>query len=321
MPLLGAAALGAAAAVFLYERTLRPPRSAPVKNNVKRDSSSSPVLSGALPWAGRNVIITGASSGIGRACAILFARLGARVAIHYNDNEAGARETWVACGGGPGHGIFRSDFGIADNIERTAVALIEETTLFFNAVPDVLVLNAGIVQNGNADTLTSLSSFMSIWRRTMTINLDAPAALTYVFARALVKTRGANANTANTNGIITAIGAIVTIGSRGALRGEPNAWAYGASKAAAHALSQNAAVSLGRHGIVVTVVAPGFVATRMARFESPAIAAAVNAQSPWSRVGLPEEVAAAVEFAARFFEVPWVTGAVINLNGASYLSR
>ncbi len=154
---------------------------------------------------------------------------------------------------------------------------------------------------------------MDTWRKTMSLNVDAPAALTFVFARALLARHRAALATPP-----RAIGAIITVGSRGALRGEPKAWAYAASKSAAHAVAQSAAVSLGRYGIVSAAVAPGFVATRMARLEGAA-GDAIRAQSSWARVATPEEVAEAVENAARFFANPWVSGAVIACNGASHL--
>lgn len=117
-----------------------------------------------------------------------------------------------------------------------------------------------------------------------------------------------------------AAGAIVNVGSRGAYRGEPVAWAYGASKAALHALSQCAVVALGKHGVVVMAVAPGFVATPMAapRLSGPT-GEAIARQSPWHRTATPEEVADAVLMAGRFWANPWLSGGVIDCNGASYL--
>jgi 3-oxoacyl-[acyl-carrier protein] reductase len=313
--LCSAVALGAITALLLDQlRRSRTPRSVAHSPALLSSTHHTP------SWTGRCVIVTGASSGIGRACAVLFARMGARVMIHYHGNEAGAKETLSLCSSvGGSHILFCSDFSNPDTLEANAIQLIDRAIDFFGGkIPDSLILNAGIFENGNADDALSLSEFMKTWRKTMTVNLDAPAALTYVFARRLIAS--ATRREDNNNDILP-IASIVTVGSRGALRGEPNAWAYGASKSAAHALSQNAAVSLGRHGIVATTVAPGFVATRMARFENAAKAMEVCAQSSWGRVALPEEVASTVEFAARFFETPWISGAIINCNGASYLSR
>ena len=88
-------------------------------------------------------------------------------------------------------------------------------------------------------------------------------------------------------------GRIVTVGSRGAFRGEPQAMAYGASKAAVHSLTQSLALALGGHGIGVSAVAPGFVATDMATsLLAGPVGEAIRAQSPFGRVATPEEVAA-----------------------------
>ena len=114
-------------------------------------------------------------------------------------------------------------------------------------------------------------------------------------------------------------GAIVFIGSRGGLRGEPLAPAYGASKAALHALAGSLAQALGPHRIRVAAVAPGFVATDMA---APVLSGprgdGIRAQSPWQRVGKPEEVAEASYFLSTA-SATWSSGAVLDVNGASYL--
>jgi NAD(P)-dependent dehydrogenase (short-subunit alcohol dehydrogenase family) len=114
-------------------------------------------------------------------------------------------------------------------------------------------------------------------------------------------------------------GRIITVGSRGAYRGEPTALAYGATKAGVHALTQSLAVALAPHGIAAAAVAPGFVATDMARslLDGPA-GDGIRAQSPFGRVAEPAEVAAAVTWLASPGAV-WASGAVIDVNGASYL--
>ena len=90
-------------------------------------------------------------------------------------------------------------------------------------------------------------------------------------------------------------GRIVNVSSRGAFRGEPEVPAYGASKAALNSLGQSLALALAGDGIAVSTVAPGFVETDMTNedLKSPR-GEAIRAQSPFGRVGRPEEIAAAV---------------------------
>jgi NAD(P)-dependent dehydrogenase (short-subunit alcohol dehydrogenase family) len=114
-------------------------------------------------------------------------------------------------------------------------------------------------------------------------------------------------------------GRIVNVSSRGAFRGEPDHPAYGASKAGLNAMGQSLAQALAPHGISVATVAPGFVETDMAaEFLDGPRGDAIRAQSPWGRVARPEEVAAAVLFLASP-EAEFVSGAILDLNGASYL--
>ncbi|WP_408907178.1 SDR family NAD(P)-dependent oxidoreductase [Streptomyces cavernicola] len=114
-------------------------------------------------------------------------------------------------------------------------------------------------------------------------------------------------------------GRIVNVGSRGAFRGEPDHPAYGATKAAVHALGQSLAVSLGPYGIGVASVAPGFFETeRVAARLEGAEGEAIRAQSPFGRVGNAEEIAAAVLWLASPL-AEWASGTVLDLNGASHL--
>jgi NAD(P)-dependent dehydrogenase (short-subunit alcohol dehydrogenase family) len=111
----------------------------------------------------------------------------------------------------------------------------------------------------------------------------------------------------------------VNVSSRGAFRGEPDHPAYGASKAGLNSLGQSMALALGRHGIYVTTVAPGFVETDMAApFLEGAGGDAIRAQSPLNRAATAQEVARVVVFLATP-GAESTTGAVVDVNGASYL--
>ena len=114
-------------------------------------------------------------------------------------------------------------------------------------------------------------------------------------------------------------GRIVNVSSRGAFRGEPDAPAYGASKAGLNALSQSLAQKLAPHRIFVGVVAPGFVETDMTTTHLAGEGGrAIRAQSPLNRVAKPEEVAHAALFLASE-GAEFTTGTIIDVNGASYL--
>ena len=114
-------------------------------------------------------------------------------------------------------------------------------------------------------------------------------------------------------------GKIVNVSSRGAFRGEPDAPAYGASKAGLNSFSQSMAKALAPRNILVYCVAPGWVATDMA---TPHLAGAagdaIRAQSPLNRVAAPEEIARTVVFLAGP-GTDYLTGCVVDINGASYL--
>jgi NAD(P)-dependent dehydrogenase (short-subunit alcohol dehydrogenase family) len=114
-------------------------------------------------------------------------------------------------------------------------------------------------------------------------------------------------------------GRIVNVSSRGAFRGEPDAPAYGASKAGLNALGQSLAKALGGEGIFVFTVAPGFVETKMARpgLDGPK-GDFIRNESPLGRVAKPEEVARTVAFLASDGS-EFLTGCVVDVNGASYL--
>lgn len=114
-------------------------------------------------------------------------------------------------------------------------------------------------------------------------------------------------------------GRIVNVSSRGAFRGEPDAPAYGASKAGLNSMSQSLARALAPHNIFVGVVAPGWVETDMAAdYLNGENGDSIRAQSPLGRVAKPEEVAYAVLFLASD-GAEFATGTIIDVNGASYL--
>jgi 3-oxoacyl-[acyl-carrier protein] reductase len=248
-------------------------------------------------FANKVVLVTGASRGIGRATARAFAQHGAHVAVHYARNRKSAGETLHLLPGGP-HEMFSGDLSDA----HTARPLIEEVTRTFGRL-DVLVNNAGIFERHPLGKV-SFEQWMRVWERTLAVNLQGPANLMYWAARQMIAQGG---------------GHIVNVSSRGAFRGEPEAPAYGASKAGLNALSQSLAQALAPHHVFVTVVAPGFVRTDMvAELLSGPNGGHIELQSPLGRVAEPEEVANVIFFLASE-KAAYLTGAVVDVNGASYL--
>lgn len=250
-----------------------------------------------MDFTGKVALVTGASRGIGRAVAAALAEKGARVAVHYNRNEAAAEETLSTLKGGP-HMKVRADVA-----EPEAVSGMVEHVITAMGRIDILVNNAGIFEE-HLLTSVSFQDWIDSWRRTIDTNLMGSAHAAYCAARHMMEIGG---------------GRIVNVTSRGAFRGEPEAPAYGASKAGQNAMSQSLAKALAPHNIFVYAVAPGWVKTDMAEeaLDGPE-GDAIRGQSPLNRVATPEEVARAVVFLASE-GTDFMTGCILDVNGASYL--
>jgi 3-oxoacyl-[acyl-carrier protein] reductase len=246
-------------------------------------------------------LVTGASRGIGAAIAHTLAAAGHRVAVHAGRDTTAAERVRDALPGS-GHLAVTGDLTAADTCARVITEVVEGLGDL-----DVLVNNAGRYAGHPIDA-TSYDDWQQAWRTTLELNLMAPAKLAWLTVDHLLHRQAGPAG-----------GRLISVGSRGAYRGEPAGPAYGASKAGLHAMTQSLAVALAPHGILAAAVAPGFVDTRMARdvLQGPQ-GAAVRAQSPFGRVATLEEIAAVVAWLAT--EAPvWVSGAVLDANGASYL--
>lgn len=242
----------------------------------------------------RTVLVTGASRGIGRAVAERFAAEGDRVALHYASRREAAQDAFAGLAGS-GHVLVQGDVRTPEG----AAALVESAVEGLGGV-DVLVNNAAANVAHPLDR-TSFEDWQSAWRQIVDVNLLGAANVSYCAARNMIERE--------------VEGRIVNIGSRGAFRGEPDHPAYGASKAALHALGQSLAVHLAPYGIAVASVAPGFVQTERV---AERLTDEVRQQSPFGRVGSPQDVASAVHYLASP-EAVWSSGTVLDVNGASHL--
>jgi NAD(P)-dependent dehydrogenase (short-subunit alcohol dehydrogenase family) len=245
---------------------------------------------------GRAVLITGASRGVGRATARAFAAAGDRVAVNHRDSAGEALEL-VESLPGDGHVAIQADVADPDDARR----LVRSTVGALGGLA-VLVNNAGL---GMRQDITSqdFETWRAAWDRTLAVNLTGAAQVTFWAVKEMLGKGGR----------------IINISSRGAFRGEPDQPAYGASKAALNAFGQSLALALGSHGIAVMTIAPGWIETDSSNeARKPPRGAEVYSQSPFGRIARPEEVAAAAVFFASP-EAEFTSGAILDLNGASYL--
>lgn len=164
---------------------------------------------------------------------------------------------------------------------------------------NIVVNNAAVVQQHEFDSL-EYEDWGKIWEETIGANLMGPAYLMFLTSKNMQKNDG---------------GKFINISSRGAFRGEPKAAAYGASKAGLNALGQSMAQALAKDNIFVYTLAPGFVETERVK---NLIDDEVKAQSPLNRVAKPEEVAQTAIWLASDGN-DFLTGSIIDINGASYL--
>jgi 3-oxoacyl-[acyl-carrier protein] reductase len=243
--------------------------------------------------SGRIALVTGASQGIGRACALQLAKDGATVALaarNVEKLEAVAAE--IAAAGGTAK-AFALDVASEESIKACAKAVIAE----FGTL-NILVNNAGITKDG-----LMLRMKRQDWDDVMTTNLTGAFLLTQACASAMMKARW---------GRIINITSVV--GELGAA-GQAN---YAASKAGMIGLTKSLARELASRGITSNAVAPGYIETAMTAVLTDEQKAAMTTHIPLARVGQDQDIAAAVSFLSSE-GAGYITGHTLDVNGGMYM--
>ena len=250
-----------------------------------------------LTFNNKIILITGASRGIGAATARLFAESEATVVIHYHKNKQAA-ESVITSLPGPNHSLSQADMAKPDELKEMVSRVVKK----YGRI-DILVNNAGVYEDLDMARI-SFDEFRNYWEHTIRINLTGSAQLSKLVSDEMIQAGG---------------GKIVNVTSRGAFRGEPTAWAYGAAKAGLNATGQSMAKALAKYGIHVFTLAPGFVETDMT---TSCLAGEkrkeIESQSPLNRIAQPEEIGRAILLLAADGN-EYMTGCILDMNGASYL--
>lgn len=238
-----------------------------------------------------NVLITGASRGIGAASARLFAREGWNVAINYSTNQ-GAAQVLVGELSKLGGGAVPVQADVSNPAQ--AERLVREAEGALGPL-DALVCNAGVALPQQLLTDTTVEQ----WRRVMSVDLDG----VFYTLRAAIP------------GMVhRKRGAIVTVSSMWGVTGGSCEVPYSAAKAGVIGLTKALAKELGPSGIRVNCVAPGVIGTEMNSHLSPEDLAALGEETPLCRIGTPEEAAQAIYFLASG-RASFITGQVLRADG------
>ncbi len=243
---------------------------------------------------GRVALVTGASRGIGRATALLLAKRGFDVAVHYRDNEEGAKKVLehVTDRGVRGE-IFKADFSKLEEIE-----LLAESVLGKFGVVHVLVNNAGYSSHFD---LVELS--VDEWERSIRVHLTAPFLLSKKLSPKM-KEEG--------------WGRIVNVSSLRAFTGSRKGPHYASSKAGIIGLTKSLAIILSPFGITVNAVAPGYTRTDMTMPYLKEKEEEIANSIPLKRVAEPIEVAQVIAFLCSE-DASYINGETILVNGGIYM--
>jgi len=244
-------------------------------------------------WEGRIALVTGASQGIGRTCALELAKGGATVALAArNEAKLAAVVAEIEAAGGKA-AAFNLDVSSEESIKTGAKAVLSQ----FGKV-EILVNNAGITRDGLLMRMKRAD-----WDDVIGTNLTGAFLLTQALVPAMMKNRW---------------GRIVNISSVVGRTGQAGQANYAASKAGLIGFTRSLARELASRGITANAVAPGYIETPMTEVLNEQQRTAMMATIPLARPGRPEDIAQAVAFLASE-AAGYITGHVLDVNGGMFM--
>jgi len=242
-------------------------------------------------------LITGASSGIGRASAKEFAKAGAKVVVHYNVSKADAEAVVDAISKEGGEAVaLQADVSRKEEVE----ALVQATLERFGTI-DILINNAGALIK--RETLENMEE--ALWDEVMDVNLKS----IFLVSQAVIPVMKAKK-----------YGKIINLTSIAArVGGGVGAGHYSASKGGILTLSKNMAKELAPHGIIVNAISPGIIDTRFhERFTTPEIFNKFKESVVLKRAGTAEEVAWPILFLCSEYAA-YIVGETLEINGGQLM--
>ena len=245
---------------------------------------------------GRKALITGGSRGIGRATALLFAKVGCDVAINFLSQKDAAKNVQEEIDKiGRECLVFKADISLKKDVGLMIKSIIEKWSRI-----DILVNNAGIWTYGEMGKMSE-----EVWAETMKINMDGVFHACTAVVPYMKEKKG---------------GCIISVSSTAGIRGEAFHSHYAASKGAIVSFTKSLAVELAPYTIRVNCVAPGWVDTDMCSevFSDSDFRIKVKESIPLKRIPPPEDIAGPILFLASDL-ARHITGEVLNVNGGSVL--
>lgn len=242
---------------------------------------------------GRIALVTGASQGIGRACALELAKAGAQVALAARNTARLAELAAEITAAGGNATPFELDLSQEESIKACAKAVLAQ----YGKI-EILVNNGGITRDN-----LMLRMKLADWDAVLNTNLTGAFLLTQAVSSSMLKARW---------------GRVINIASVVGQTGQAGQANYAASKAGLIGLTKSLARELASRNITVNAVAPGYITTPMTDVLNDQQRAAMLSQIPLDRAGTPEDIGHAVVFLASD-HASYITGHVLDVNGGMHM--